>query len=243
MTRTSHHVPRAARLPCALLALLLPLATAAAEYTFSEGPLTATFLRDASWWDGRHALPGVYCLRFPHPERAESFSQGLLNGGGISYARVVYADRLAAYVITSTLPDGRTAAEEIHSLQDIERHAAEATGGRYRVTLSSAGFGPVVELQLHDVVEQAPGGPFPLVRAQLSDVGRPPASVSAHRLFVRGPDRFEVAVLGGADSAPGDDEDATALRQKVTAFADGLLAAVQDCTGRMPVRGEPDVPR
>lgn len=94
------------------------------------------------------------------------------------------------------------------------------------------------------MVGQAPDGPFPLVRAQLSDIGKPPASISAHRLFVRGPDRFEIAVLGGAESASADDDDAKALRQKVTGFADELLAAVQDCTGKMPVRSaEPDATR
>lgn len=223
---------------CAMIASLWPAAATAAEYSFSEGPTTATWT--GSEWHGRHTLPGVYCLRFPHPERARSFSEGLLNGNAISFVRVSYADRLAAYVVTSTLPPGRTAAAEIQRLQDIERRSAEATGSRYHVSLSGNGFGPVIELQLDDVVEESPAGPFPLVRAQLEHVEGRPVSRSAHRLFVRGPDRFEVAVLGAANATSAADG-GTALAQKVTAFADETLAALQDCTASIPVRaGEPD---
>lgn len=241
MTRmSSGKTPRAARLSRArfvgiLLALLPPPPAAiAAEYAFSNGPVTATWTGGSSW-HGRHALPGVYCVQFPQPERAKSFSEGFLNGNAISYARAVYIDRLAAYVVTSTLPQGRTEAEEFRHLQDIERRSAEATGGRYRVSLSGDGFGPVIELQLHDMAEQHPEGPFPLVRAQLSNSGKPPVSISAHRLFVRGPDRIEVAVLAGADDASRAD-DGAALRQKVNAFADELLASLQACTAEMPGR-------
>lgn len=222
----------------AMIASLWAAAAPAAEYGFSEGPTTAT--RTGSEWHGRHALPGVYCLRFPHPERARSFSEGFLNGNAISFVRVSYADRLATYVVTSTLPPGRTADVEFQRLQDMQRHDAEAAGGRYRVALSGNGFGPVIELQLDGVVEETPAGPFQLVRAQLQRVEGRPVSRSAHRLFVRGPDRFEVAVLGAADATSAAD-DGMALAQKVTAFADELLATLQDCTAKIPVRaGEPD---
>lgn len=243
MTRMSCPKNRATRwrrrlAACAMIASLWCTTANAEEYRFVDGPLTATWT--AGHWPGEHELPGVYCLRFPHPERAKSYTTGFLNGGAISFIRVDYPDDIGAYVVTSTIPAGRTAATEFQRLQDIERRMADASGGRFHVSLSGQGFGPAIELQMHDLVAETPAGPFPMMRVQRKRVEGRPVSRSAHRLFVRGPDRFEVAVLGAADATSAADG-GKALAQKVTAFADELLAALHDCTAKIPVRtGEPD---
>lgn len=93
MTRMSCPKERATRwrqrlAACAMIASLWSVAAPAAEYEFSEGPTTATWT--GSEWHGGHAPPGVYCVRFPHPECACSTD----NTSALAQKVTAFADEL-----------------------------------------------------------------------------------------------------------------------------------------------------
>lgn len=218
-----------------LLLLALPSAAVIAQgYELSGKSYEMTWPKGK--WNGKFGFPGVYCVTFPMPDKAERLTTAMFNRNAINLTRVVYPDRLAATIAISTVPAGRSAEQEVARMVTNEHMAEQAYRHDYHVTQFSTGFGPTIGLRINDVVPDSSNGPFPLARALFRPAPPALASMSVHRLFVRGPDRFEVAVIQLAPQ-PGAAITEAEMQARLTAFADDVVNSLQSCTAAMPVRG------
>lgn len=216
-----------------LLACLLAAGTAGAQtYQPSKG---ASEYFDPGAFDGKFQFDDVYCVTFPSAQNAFSFVERMYNRDAIHLVRVEYPGRFMANIVASTVPAGGSAAEEVARLRDGERAAERAYGTNYNITEFATQFGPTIGLRIKDVAPGGREGPFPLVRALYRAAKQPIESLSVHRLFVRGPDRFEIAVYQSAPANANDSTEAQ-MTERLTKFADELVASLQDCTAKMPAR-------
>jgi hypothetical protein len=211
--------------------MFAPQGLAAAEYEFSYGPSGVNL--EGNGWPGRHSFLDVYCVDFPDPGFVTRLDEGLLNGNAISYFRVTYKGPILAFIVTSTVPKGRSEAQDFEALLDNEHRAARTVnadppGNRYRMETGKSAWGPVIRLQLTDIAENTPAGPFPLSRAFYSGGGEGQRLHSAHRIFVKGSNRFEVAVLGDVEASDTTEAE-IALENRLGKLADKLVSSLQQC--------------
>ena len=218
----------------ALLAVTTMFSTshlAAKEYEFSYGPHGVDI--QGNGWSGHHAFLDVYCVDFPDPGSVSSLEEGLMKGNAISYFRAIYPGPTAAFIVTSTIPNGRSEAEEIELLLENERRGmrtvnAAPPGNRYRVETGQSRWGPVIRLQLSDILENPPAGPFPLARHFYFADDERQRLRSAHRIFVKGSNRFEIAALGALETTDSA-EAQLALNERLEKLADELVVSLQQC--------------
>lgn len=217
-------------LAAALLLALPALPVAAQQYTWSTGPVSAHAPDGVAQPLARWQFLDVYCVDFPHDAPATGVTRGLMNGDAISFYQADHPDGLHSYIVTSTLPPGRSAAQDLAAQRDNERRnaaviAEAASADRYQVQTRPSDWGEVVSLDLVNVGQADGNGPFPLTRP-LMHAAQPLHSQSSHRIFSRGNNRFEVAVL---DQAP----QAAASPSRAAALADQLMHGLQACTSAM----------
>lgn len=215
----------------AVAILFSPSYLTAKEYEFSYGPHGVDI--QGNGWSGHHAFLGVYCVDFPDPSLVSNLEEGLLKGNAISYFRAAYPGPTAAFIITSTIPAGRTEAEEIERLLENEQHGmrtvnAAPPGNRYQVTTGQSPWGPVIRLLLSDILENSPEGPFPLARHFYFADDERQRLRSAHRIFLKGSNRFEIAVLGALETTHSEAAP-HALSERLESLADELLVSLQQC--------------
>jgi len=170
-----------------------------ASPSWSLGPATSL----PGWFDiqgSQLAFLDIYRLEVPDIDSVKSVIQGLLHDGAISYCRFHYAEAgMAAYVVTSTLPHGRTEAEEF-SLQlqrerGNERLINEASQYERCVVQTLEGpWGPIIRVRIVDIDEGTLEAPFPVERRLLEERLGVIQSMSCHWLFANGRSRFEIAV-------------------------------------------------
>lgn len=215
------------------LALALPIAPVLAQ-RFVVGPTTIEVLGPTAFRGNMRTFLDVYCVELPQPERIRSFSEGLLgDNGAISYYRAHYPDeRLSAYIVTSTLPDDLDEHSDFDAQVRRERQNAanvNAASGteRYRVRVRPGHPQPVVEVAIANIGEDDGNTPFPIARSLYVEVDTPPHTRSAHRLFARGRNRYEVATLG-VPAAP-DAAGFAALERRLDELADQLTRSIQQC--------------
>ncbi|MDB5900704.1 MAG: hypothetical protein JWP41_4306 [Ramlibacter sp.] len=193
--------------------------------------------RSAKWtpgsWNGMHRLPQVYCLTFPAAGTVMGTGHGFYNKGGIYLTQVLYPDRVVASIVASTIPAGRSASEEISRLLATETQAEAAYGVSYNITQGETAFGATVSLRIKDVAPESRGGPFPLVRALIRPAKAPIETLSVHRLFARGSNRFEVATFQMAPEGANAGTEA-AMTERLAGLADGIVRSLQECTASMP---------
>jgi len=200
---------------------------------FVEGPNTIELYGPTAFPGGRHAFQDVYCVQLPQHERIRSISEGLLGNGGISYFRAVYPeDRLSAYIVTSTLPADLSESSDFDEhIRSEQRNAAAVNAAsrteRYRVQVRPGHPQPVLEVAIVNIGEALDGTPFPVARPLYAEVDTPPHTRSAHRIFVRGSNRFEIATLG-VPAAP-DSAGFAALERKLDELADQVTRSIQQC--------------
>ncbi|SDQ86765.1 hypothetical protein SAMN05216569_2362 [Pseudoxanthomonas sp. CF125] len=211
--------------------MFAPQGLAAAEYEFSYGPSGVNL--EGNGWPGRHSFLDVYCVDFPDPGSVTRLDEGLLNGNAISYFRATYKGPILAFIVTSTVPKGRSEAQDFTALLDNEYRAARTVnadppGNRYRMETGKSAWGPVIRLQLTDIAENTPAGPFPLSRAFYSGEGEGQRLHSVHRIFVKGSNRFEIAVIGALEASD-TTEAKIALEGRLGKLADKLVASLQRC--------------
>ena len=216
--------PRHARnaISCALLALLGTAVTGTAS---ADAPFDASQPQ-------RHLLPGVFCVEFP-PGAREPMEAVFTAGDAIHLARTTYRTH-AAYVVASTLPPGRDADAEL-AIQRTRARSVQAQVAPLVQTGERDGpFGPVLTMRMRDVAQRSPSGEFPLDLGFHDSAGGAPISFAASRLFVRGPDRIEVAIIARPTGAT--PEQIAARQAEVDTLADGMLDALQRCTATLPPR-------
>ena len=207
---------------------------------FGEGlypPSSEVVRRDLShgYWLGHHVLSGVYCVKFPEPENAVGMNEQSYKGNAINLVRVIYKGNIMINIVASTLPEGRSAGEEIEHMHELEKRSEEAYHHNYHIALIDGKFGPVIGLRIKNVAPAGRDAVFPLVRPLYQASDESIRSMSAHRLLVRGADRFEIAVYQAAPSQP-DRNAEREMTDRVTKLADETLQAFEECTSHYPMR-------
>jgi hypothetical protein len=216
------------------LALVAFVGAASAQtYELSSKWYTADWT--AGTWPGKHGLPGVYCLTFPMPDTATELGYGFFNENSIHFTQVRYPDRVAAYVVSSTVPAGRSASEEVSRLLSLERQAEAAYGVSYGISEGISSFGPTVSLRIKNVAPKGRSAPFPLVRPIIRPAREPIETLSVHKLFVRGLDRFEIAAIQLAPEGASDATEAE-MNQRLVKLVDQIVQSLQSCTASIPLR-------
>ena len=193
-------------------------------------------------WNGEHSFPNIFCTRFPKPELASHSRWALFNNFSIYLADAAYPDNLYVLIVSSRLPKGRTAEQEAEGIlaneRRIESEAGKAGYG-YQVTEMTSEFGRTIGVTSLNPAPGSAGGPFPLTRSFLGKATDPLQSLSVHRLFTRGEDRFEIAVIqmerNGASRAE--------LTGRLTGLADEMMQNMQKCTLAMPPKTVPPAPQ
>jgi hypothetical protein len=217
----------------ALAALMLPASLPAQTYQL-EGKWY-TFKWTPGSWHGEHRFPSVYCVKFPAASTAIELGHGLYNRNAIYFTQVLYPQKTAAFIVTSSIPAGRSADQEITRLMAVERDAETASGTSYNISEMQTPFGRTIGMRIRNVAPEADKTLFPLVRPIIRPAREPIETLSVHRIFVRGPDRFEVALLQLAPT-PASDSTEAEMTQRLTTFADEIVSSLQACTGSMSVR-------
>lgn len=179
-------------------------------------------------------FPGVYCLSFPAGASAELQEQYFSNGA-VYLVRAEYPPRTMLNIVASTVPAGREPEAELDRLLGIEKQLEAGYNTNYHLSVTRVGSTRVIHGKIYDVAPGGNGGPFPLVRALFKNDGTPPISVSAHRLFVRGSNRFEVAAYHQFAAEAGSEEVAAA-EKTLAALVDGATQSLLDCSE--PATGE-----
>jgi hypothetical protein len=90
----------------------------AQQYRFSSGPHQHKVYGPAML-PTRQTFPGVYCFDLPESSDPRETSFGMLNGNAITWAEYP-ADAITVFVVSSTLPQGRTPAEDIPALLAVD---------------------------------------------------------------------------------------------------------------------------
>jgi hypothetical protein len=186
-------------------------------------------------WNGKHAFPGVYCIEFPAPKSARRLVHAMFNKGAIYLTSVDYPDGVTANIAVSSIPAGRTAEEEMARILANEKRTEQVSGQSSAIVEFQTAFGPTVGLTVKNVLGSAPEGPYPLIKPFFKPADRQIHSLGVHRLFVRGPDRFEVAVLQML-RPPATENTESEVTQRLTALADEVVKLLQTCTATFPPR-------
>lgn len=225
---------------CATLLAALPFQGDAQQRSvrgWAEGPYQLKATGGAQSLLFEWKFLDVYCIDMPPFRPATDVVHGTLGGGAISFYRLRYENDLSAYVVTSTVPKDRSAADEYRILLQREQESARAVASvasseRYRVDTGTSSFGPTVKLRLLNLGDDDPDEPFPVARPLLDAPDEPLHSLSVHRLFVHGGSRYEIAVLG----VPAQGESRTALEARATQLADTMVDSLQTCTAAMEAK-------
>lgn len=234
----SIHVRFEKRLLALLTLVLVFIASpsSAQQYRFSAGPWVVKVEGKGQF--GRlvkhQTFPGlnVYCFDLPDSMVVDTMTFGLLNGNAITFAD--YPDpsnQLTAFIVTSTLPQGRTPDADYETLLATDRNSEKAIGDRRRfaVDTGTSAWGPTIQIRMRNVAASTKDGWFPLTRGLYENGDGPPHTRSTHRLFMRGTNRFEVAVVGNPKK-PGDETSEAEALASIEELADQITESLQRCT-------------
>jgi len=190
---------------------------------------------EAGSWDGRLRFPDLYCVGFPEAEHIVGRTSALLNGRAVSMLKVDYDTPIAAYVVTSTMPDTLTIEQERADQLALARKNAELLPELYRFSETSSAMGPQLVKQFTNVAQFGKDNALFPLEIFFHDAPDRILAVAETRLFARKPDRFEVAVIAAVPEGA-TQADAERLRERVGAMARELDDSLQSCTATMPPR-------
>lgn len=196
------------------------------EFKQSSKVMTTSF--PTGDWNGKHQFQKVYCTTFPTPEKAQELQSVMFNQNAINLSSVDYDGFIRAVIVVSTMPD-RTIREEISRLSNNERNFAAESGLDTHMIETLTLFGPTIGLRINNLAPGTPNGPFPLVRATYNTTDVAIKSMSVHRLFARGRNRFEVALLQYVPDGA-NPEKQKIMEKQLTILADDLTNSLQECT-------------
>jgi len=190
-------------------------------------------------WNGSLSFPNVYCATAPLPEKAKRLTQAMFNRNAIYVGKIEYPDNLLLTVVFSSIPSGRSAEADVAKLltsNKVNQARAKAASAVYEVSELTTSFGPTVGLRINNIESDTPNtGPFPLVRKILVPRDGKLLSMSVHRLFARGPDRFEVAAMQKAPKLAFKSTEKK-IHKRLTMMVDALTKSLQQCTSKLPIR-------
>jgi hypothetical protein len=163
----------------------------------------------------------------------------MFNRNAIYLARIEYPEKLLLAVAFSSIPPGRSAEEDVAKLLATNREIQDRTKNTsavFEVSELTTSFGPTVGLRINNIESDTPTtGPFPLARKLVISPNGALLSMSVHRLFARGSDRFEVAAMQRAPQ-PTSDSTEKEMYERLTEMVNALSKSLQQCTGTLPAR-------
>lgn len=224
-------------LACILVALVSFSANAEMKYELSGKQYTTRFVK-GKWWDGKHSFPKVYCITFPTPDKAQELRQAMFNNNAIYQVDVPYENNLFLSVVSSTIPSNQTTEEAMAKVLANERRnevETEKYGLSYVVSELSTSFDLTVGIVVRNPGPGNSYGPFPLTRSFMGEANGPLLSMSVHRIFARGHDRFEVAAIQLAPKQTTAEAEAE-MTTTLSTITDQAVASLQECTASIPVR-------
>lgn len=177
----------------------------------------------------------VYCLAFPAADSITRIEFAMFNQKRISLTVVPYPEKTTAYIVSSTLPAGRDAEEDVDRLLANLRRREGNLGVAFNLRVQPGAFGRMLSFGIRNVLPESPNGPFPLETNVIRLADAPVVTMSVHRLFVRGPDRLEVAILQVAPPLISQNTEQD-MAKRLTAMADAIVNALEQCTQAMPIR-------
>ena|SRR5690554_702581 len=180
-------------------------------------------------WSGEHSFKDVYCLKFPDPDEALDMQQQYFSNNGVHLTRVTYQDKTMANIVVSIIPPGRSSEDEVSRLLKTEREAEKLYQHDYHINVFEAGSRRIISLKIKDVAPAGKNDPFPLVRPIYDPAKSPIESLSIHRLFVRGLDRYEIAVFKYAPENA-NKETERIMTSSLTTMADNMLNSLLKCS-------------
>jgi len=190
-------------------------------------------------WNGSLSFPKVYCATAPSPEKAARLTQAMFNRNAIYVGKIEYPENLLLTVVFSSIPSGRSAKDDVTKLlasNKANQARAKAASAVYEVSKLRTRFGLTVGLRLNNIESDTPNtGPFPLVKKILVPRDGKLLSMSVHRLFARGPDRFEVAAMQLAPKVVSGSTEKE-MYKRLSKMVDTLTKSLQQCTGKLPIR-------
>lgn len=188
-------------------------------------------------WNGKHHFPNVYCLTFPNSSQAKSVRSAYLKNNAIYLVHVSYPNMIAAIAV-STIPKEQTSKQAFNKILKNERSnelKLKNSPIDYTVEQGNSDFGQTISITATNSRDGNKRGPFPLVRSFISSKENTLLSMSAHKLFIRGHDRFELAVIKRAPQNSDRDTKIT-MKKNLTSFVEQMSKSLQQCTSSIPIR-------
>lgn len=200
--------------------------------TFSSEFQTPVFSQDADFargqWGGRYVCPfGQYTAQFPHADAAARLHISGYKDGAVILTRVDYGMGVMANIVMSSMPEGRTPTVEMNKQLELALSHEQALGRSMNIEpRMTPHFGHLLCMTISDVVPSPAQGPYPLAMAFYERVG-PAQTVSVHRIFVVGTNRYEVAVLqqlpAGLEPSAANEQQ---MRAQVNDIADQIVGSM-----------------
>jgi hypothetical protein len=210
-----------------------PALLAQPAFQLSSKFVEASFVGRA--WNGEHAFNPVLCLTFPSVAEVSNLAQAMYNNNSLYFSRATYPDLTALYVVASTVPAGRPVEVELAHLAASNQRAIDQHPKNFSQSKTEGAWGPSLSLTVRNALEGSKESPFPFVRNIDARAGAPLASVSVHRLFVRGSDRLELAGLRYFKAPVSADGEAAAIAE-LAALVEQAADSLQACTHKLPLR-------
>lgn len=186
-------------------------------------------------WNGQHRFANVFCLTFPRSSTIQAHAEALYNNNTLYFTRASYRDMTAIYVVSSTVPAGRSVEVEIGNLAAQNQRSVDAYPKNFRSSRTTGLLGPSLVLTVRNALEGGNNAPFPFVRSIDPRPDAPLRSLSVHRLFVHAPDRIEVAGLRYFKDPLSAESEETAISD-LAALVEQAAESLQSCTAQMPQR-------
>jgi hypothetical protein len=191
-------------------------------------------------WDGLMGFPGVYCAKAPASGQAKMLTQTMFSGGAVYVGKIAYPNNILMAVVFSSIPAGRTAEEDVAKLlasnKDSQKRA-QAAKLTYEVDERPSKLGTMIAIRINNIESDTrETGPFPLVKAILSPKDGGPLTMSVHRLFARGSDRFEVAAMRVIPLESRNEAGERETLEQLNSLVDSLTDSLQSCTQGLPPR-------
>ena len=186
-------------------------------------------------WSGQHRFGNVLCLTFPRASTIQAHAEAMYNNNTLYFTRASYRDTTAIYVVSSTVPAGRSVEIEIGNLAAQNQKSIDTYPKNFRSSRTTGVLGPSLVLTIRNALEGKNDAPFPFVRSIDPRPDAPLGSLSVHRLFVRVPDRIEVAGLRYFKEPLSAESEEAAIAD-LEAFVEQAAESLQSCTAQMPQR-------
>jgi hypothetical protein len=227
--------------PLIFVAAMAVLETGAASaqqsFQLSSKFLEARFFGKQQLWNGQHRFGNVLCLTFPRANNAEALAEAMYNNNTLYFSRAAYNDMTAVYVVSSTVPAGRSVEVEIGNLATQNQKGVEAYPRNFSQTQTNGVLGPSLVLTVRNPREGGKDAPFPFVRSIDPRADAPLSTLSVHRLFVHERDRIEVAGLRYFKEPVSADNEAQAVLE-LSALVEQAAESLQSCTAKLPSRAQ-----